>query len=106
MKCQKKQNNWDHKNSRAYQIVKSKQKTALQFGLARPCKNWKALVSTNTITSSEPCGNYAEITHNGDKKETYVDVYAKVSNRAIKDQDVIQHLDWQEQTAINHCKLL
>ncbi|MBZ4283412.1 DUF6275 family protein, partial [Streptococcus pneumoniae] len=33
----------------------------------------------------EPCGNYAEITHNGDKKETYVDVYAKVSNRAIKD---------------------
>ncbi|WP_230680464.1 DUF6275 family protein, partial [Streptococcus pneumoniae] len=22
---------------------------------------------------------------NGDKKETYVDVYAKVSNRAIKD---------------------
>ncbi|HGK9674464.1 TPA: DUF6275 family protein, partial [Streptococcus pneumoniae] len=28
---------------------------------------------------------YAEITHNGDKNETYVDVYAKVSNRAIKD---------------------
>ncbi|WP_225354477.1 DUF6275 family protein, partial [Streptococcus pneumoniae] len=24
-------------------------------------------------------------THNGDKNETYVDVYAKVSNRAIKD---------------------
>ncbi|MDU2859696.1 MAG: DUF6275 family protein, partial [Streptococcus salivarius] len=43
------------------------------------------LVSTNTITSSEPCGDYAEITHNGDKNETYVDVYAKVSNRAIKD---------------------
>jgi hypothetical protein len=52
---------------------------------SKTLQNWKALVSTNTITSSEPCGNYAEITHNGDKKETYVDVYAKVSNRAIKD---------------------
>jgi hypothetical protein len=52
---------------------------------SKTLQNWKALVSTNTITSSEPCGNYAEITHNGDKKETYVDVYAKISNRAIKD---------------------
>ena len=73
---------------------------------SKTLQNWKALVSTNTITSSELCGNYAEITHNGDKKETYVDVYTKVSNRAIKDQEVIQHLDLQEQTAINHCKLL
>ena len=51
---------------------------------SKTLQNWKALVSTNAITSSEPCGNYAEITHNGDKNETYVDVYAKVSNRAIK----------------------
>ena len=27
----------------------------------------------------------AEVTRNGDKKETYVDVGTKVSNRAIKD---------------------
>ncbi len=52
---------------------------------SKTLQNWKALVSTNAITSSEPCGDYAEITHNGDKNETYVDVYAKVSNRAIKD---------------------
>ncbi|MDO6346539.1 DUF6275 family protein [Streptococcus sp. GP0011] len=52
---------------------------------SKTLQNWKALVSTNKITSSEPCGDYAGITHNGDKKETYVDVYTKVSNRAIKD---------------------
>ncbi|WP_314479469.1 DUF6275 family protein [Streptococcus cristatus] len=62
---------------------------------SKTLQNWKALVSTNAITSSEPSGDYAEITHNGDKKETYVDVYAKVSNRAIKDE-VIRHLDLQE----------
>ena len=52
---------------------------------SKTLQNWKALVSTNRIKSGEKCGDYAEITHNGDKKETYVDVYAKVSNRAIKD---------------------
>lgn len=52
---------------------------------SKTLQNWKALVSTNRIKSDENCGDYAEITHNGDQKETYVDVYAKVSNRAIKD---------------------
>lgn len=52
---------------------------------SKTLQNWKALVSTNRIKSGEKCGDYVEITHNGDKKETYVDVYAKVSNRAIKD---------------------
>ncbi|EHG13786.1 hypothetical protein HMPREF9682_00776 [Streptococcus intermedius F0395] len=52
---------------------------------SKTLQNWKAFVSTNAISSNEKCGDYAEITHNGDKKETYVDVYAKVSNRAIKD---------------------
>ena len=73
---------------------------------SKTLQNWKALVSTNRIKSDEKCGDYAEITHNGYKKETYVDVYTKVSNRVIKDQEVIQSLDLQEQTAINHCKLL
>lgn len=48
-------------------------------------QNWKALVSTNQIKTGEKCGDYAEVTHNGDKKETYVDVYAKVSNQAFAD---------------------
>ena len=47
-------------------------------------QNWKVLVGTDEISSDEPCGNYAEITHNGDKNETYVDVYSKVSNKVFK----------------------
>jgi hypothetical protein len=38
-------------------------------------QNWKALVST-----TQPGGVYYEITHNGDKNETYVDVYMKFEN--------------------------
>lgn len=45
--------------------------------------NWKALVGTGKIKSGEPYGDYAEITHNGAKSETYVDVYRKVSNRSF-----------------------
>lgn len=52
---------------------------------SKTLQNWKALVSTNQIKSDEKCGDYAEVTHNGDKAETYVDVYTKVSNRAIED---------------------
>ena len=59
---------------------------------SKTLQNWKALVSTNAISSNEKCGDYAEVTHNGDKEETYVDVYAKVSNRVIKDQEVIRYI--------------
>ena len=38
-------------------------------------QNWKALLSTNVRD-----GLYYEITHNGDKNETYVDVYKKLEN--------------------------
>lgn len=41
-------------------------------------KNWKALVST-TISD----GMYYEITHNGDKGETYLDAYKKWENVCI-----------------------
>ena len=43
-------------------------------------QNWKALVST-TI----PDGIYYEVTHNGDKGETYLDVYKKWENVCIPD---------------------
>lgn len=46
-------------------------------------QNWKVLASTN-ITD----GMYYEITHNGDKDETYVDVYKKWDNFAIKSPEV------------------
>lgn len=43
-------------------------------------QNWKALLSTNV-----PDGIYYEVTHNGDKNETYVDVYKKWENFCVKD---------------------
>lgn len=41
-------------------------------------QNWKAMVSTD-----KPSSSYFELTHNGDKGETYVDHYARVNNRAV-----------------------
>lgn len=45
-------------------------------------QNWKALASTTV-----PDGVYYEITHNGDKGETYVDVYKKWENVCVKDKE-------------------
>lgn len=42
-------------------------------------QNWKALASTKI-----PDGMYYEITHDGDKNETYVDVYKKWENFWVK----------------------
>ena len=42
-------------------------------------QNNKALLSTTLFD-----GMYYEITHNGDKKEIYVDAYKKFENRCIK----------------------
>ena len=43
-------------------------------------QTWKALVST-TVSD----GMYYEITHNGDKGETYLDAYKKWENVCIQD---------------------
>lgn len=43
-------------------------------------QNWKALVS------GEEIDEYIEVTYNGEKKETYVDVYKKQKNVCIKDE--------------------
>lgn len=47
---------------------------------SKTLQNWKALVST-TISD----GMYYEITYNGDRKETYIDVYKKWENQCIPD---------------------
>lgn len=47
---------------------------------SKTIQNWKALVSTTV-----PDGLYYEITHNGDKGETYVDVYKKWEHLTVKD---------------------
>lgn len=44
-------------------------------------QNWKALVST-TVSD----GKYYEVTHNGDKNETYLVVYVKLHKEAILDR--------------------
>ena len=46
---------------------------------SKALQNWKALVST-TVSD----GMYYEITHNGDKNETYVDVYKKWENYVVR----------------------
>ena len=47
---------------------------------SKTLQNWKALVSTDVLD-----GMYYEITHNGDKNETYVDVYKKWENFVVKE---------------------
>lgn len=47
---------------------------------SKTLQNWKALVST-TVSD----GMYYEITHNGDKNETYLDAYKKWGNKCIPD---------------------
>lgn len=42
-------------------------------------QNWKALLSTTLFD-----GMYYEITHNGDKGETYVDAYKKWENFCVR----------------------
>lgn len=47
---------------------------------SKTLQNWKALVSTKV-----PDNKYYELTYNGDKGETYVDVYVKLDNQVVKD---------------------
>ena len=47
-------------------------------------QHWKALLST-TI----PDTRYYELTHNGDKDETYVDTYLKESNFAVTREAIL-----------------
>lgn len=42
-------------------------------------QNWKAIVAGRDFDE------FIEVTHNGDKNETYVDIYRKVTNVCIKD---------------------
>lgn len=47
--------------------------------ICKALQNWKALVSTNLCD-----GMYYEITHNGDKDETYIDAYKKWENFVVR----------------------
>ena len=51
---------------------------------SKTLQNWKALVSGVYIKK------YIEVTYNGDKQETYIDVYNKTYNACVKDNDFMQ----------------
>lgn len=72
----------DYFNSRADKTDKNGKITEDDVFVVWSCKtlqNNKALVSTTA-----PDGMYYEITHNGDRNETYVDVYKKWENYTVK----------------------
>ena len=72
----------DYFNSRADKTDKNGKITEEDVFIVWSCKtlqNNKALVST-TVSD----GMYYEITHNGDKNETYVDAYKKWENFVVK----------------------
>jgi hypothetical protein len=49
---------------------------------SKTLENWKALISTDRSD-----GRYYELTYNGTRKETYIDVYRKTHNEVIRDED-------------------
>lgn len=74
-----------------FDYVKSEQKTTINHStfamdevivvwFSKTLQNWKAMV-----TSTLPYGMYYEVTHNGTKSETYLDVYTKLDNIVIPD---------------------
>jgi hypothetical protein len=63
-----------YKNLKAHDII--------IVWFSRTLQNWKALVIT-----SLPDGLYFEVTYNGDKKETYLDIYKKLGNLVIPDDE-------------------
>jgi len=48
---------------------------------AKTLQNWKALVATSVPDDFL----YFEVTYDGEKKQTYVDIYEKILNEAIPD---------------------
>lgn len=55
---------------------------------SKTLQNWKALVSTTLID-----GRYYEVTHNGDKEETYLDVYVKIDNIAVPQNPITESVN-------------
>lgn len=60
-----------------YQTVKPEDMFIVWF--CKTLQNWKAIISGRSIEE------FIEVTHNGDRNETYVDVYYKTKNVCIKD---------------------
>lgn len=72
----------------AYGVMKSMSDEELHFTkddvflvwFCKTLQNWKALVSASYANAP-----FVEVTHNGNQKETYIDVYRKLENVVIPD---------------------
>ena len=53
----------------------------------KPLQNWKAIVSTFAFNGCD----YVEVPHNGDRNETYVDVYDKQMNICFKGETDVRY---------------
>ena len=65
-------------NELEYNATEIKPEDMYVVWFCKTLQNWKALVSGVNIKE------YIEVTYNGDKGETYVDVYKKMCNRCLK----------------------
>lgn len=74
--------NYFNKNVEKTDHVKLTEEDVCIVWSCKTLQNNKALVSTNAKD-----GMYYEITHNGDKKEIYVDAYKKLENFVVKVED-------------------
>ena len=48
----------------------------------------KTLQNNKALLGTHANNFYFEVTHNGDKEETYLDVYKKTANYVVKDEEV------------------
>lgn len=78
--CKHKMVNWY--NSRT-EMTKISLDNVFVVWSCKTLQNYKALVST-TVSGD---GIYAEYTYNGDKQELYEDVYRKMTNTVILNED-------------------
>lgn len=60
-------------------MLKLQKMMFMLYGLARLCKNSKALLSTTLLD-----GMYYELIYNGNKNEIYFDAYKKFENQCIQ----------------------
>jgi hypothetical protein len=57
---------------------------------SKTLQNWKALISTNL-----PDGRYYEVTYDGDREQTFLDVYVKIDNVMIPDEEPGEQVNLQ-----------
>ena len=77
--CKKKLVEWYNSQPDAVGLPEIDNSDVFVVWSCKTLQNNKALVSTNVSD-----GMYYEITHNGDKNETYVDAYKKWENFLVK----------------------